>query len=141
MGGVFVDEGLQGTWTAWLASTVLTPGIVGLFDNDPGTITVATVIADLTEATFDGYSAVALSSPVVLPPSSDIVAAKFPACTFTAGASISTVDIYGYYVRANYGGGDVLLWAEKFVAPITLSIVGQSIIVIPIATLRDVSTP
>lgn len=82
-----------------------------------------TVLADLVEATFDGYAAVAINSWAVSVVSSHI-ATSLPTnqiFTKTSGATPNT--IYGYYVTNN--ANSQLLWCERDpAAPFTMSVAG-----------------
>lgn len=75
------------------------------------TITDATVVGDLTEASASGYASFSLigASWTVATSSLNVTTASYPTRTFTFSAS---VDVYGYYVTT--ASEAALVYAEAF---------------------------
>jgi hypothetical protein len=71
-----------------------------------------TVVADLTEADFTGYSAVTLTGSSWSATNADPSVASYAEQSFTSSAGSQSQSVYGYYVVNN--GGTILLWAERF---------------------------
>lgn len=108
--------GPPGTWT------------IKLFSNN-ATISAATVLSDLTEATFSGYAAINLSGLAVdasLDAFNRAVATWNPATWTKSGVTGNT--IYGYYVIQP---GPALMWAEKFDFPIPMTTDGAYLVITP----------
>lgn len=82
-------------------------------------ISNSTVLADLTEANFTGYSATTLTAGnwTGAATAGGITSSSYPTVTWTCGASGNTV--VGYYVVDP--GGTVLLWCEAFSSSRTLT--------------------
>lgn len=80
------------------------------------TVSASTVVGDLTEADFSGYSAKTLTrgSWTVTQVSSK-ASASYSDQTFTASSGSQT--LYGYYIVDNSGN---LLWAENFTSSKTI---------------------
>lgn len=94
-----------------------------LFQNNH-TPTVTDINANYTEATFNGYAAVALgiwNAAFINGSAQGEIDA--PAVTFTHTVGATTNTIYGAYVTDN--AGDVI-YAEKFTAPIIMASNGDS---------------
>lgn len=92
--------------------------------NDVAADNANAVLADFTEADFDGYgekTAVTFPTPTI---NTDGAAETLsPTLTWTAGGAISGAQtIYGIYatITPQTGGADVLLWYDRFAASITL---------------------
>lgn len=101
---------------------------IRLFQNNY-TPVAATVIGDLTEATFSGYAQITLAGGAVAGAldAENRAVITWNAVTFTkAGATGNT--IYGYYIVDN---GGVLLWLERFDAPISMTTDGAFITITP----------
>jgi hypothetical protein len=99
--------------------SVLYPFEVALFTNDP-VISKMTTLAGLTEATFPGYARLALAgraTAAVINAAGRSVT-TWNQITWTA-TGVSAEDAAGYYV-ANSAG--ILLWVEKFDAPIGMRV-------------------
>jgi len=92
---------------------------VHLFQNN-NTPTRQSVLSDFTEATFDGYTAIAPAGGVV---AEDPVLGPFiqwPLAPFLSGGTITTPNtIYGYYVTDS--GSATLYWAELFASPVNVA--------------------
>jgi len=118
-----VATGVSGVW--------ITPEI-RLFQNDitPG---LATVVADLTEADFDGYVAVESEDPGEAVYNGDgSVTINWQSCQFSHDGGAVGNTIYGYYAAAAGGPGtDPLLFAVRFPEPIGMAAIGNAIIVVP----------
>ncbi len=98
------------------------------------TLSETTVVGDLTEATFTGYSAVTLTGASWTVTSADPASASYAQQTFTSSAGSQNQNIYGYYVTNS--GGTILLWAETFSdGPYNIVNNGDLIKVTPVWTL------
>lgn len=109
-----------------------------LFQNDvtPGN---ATVIGNLTEATFTGYAAIQLSNAnFSTPTNADPSVSTYNAAqAFTSSAGSQNQTIYGYYVTRRTTAD--LLWVERFAPGDITTIVnnGDAVNVTPRITLDD----
>jgi hypothetical protein len=104
------------------------PDKLKLFKNS-ATLSHATVLSDLTEADFSGYSAYSLAGGAVAGAldGSGRAVASYTAHTFTkSGATGNT--IYGYWVEDSTGA---LLWCELFDTPIPMTVDGAFIQITP----------
>jgi hypothetical protein len=96
-----------------------------------------TVLGNLTEATFPGYSPQAVSNWAAPAPDGSGVRymTQATAVTFTFTGTGATNNIYGYYIT---DASNNLLWAEYFAgAPIVMQNPGQQIQVTPVFTDRS----
>jgi len=87
-------------------------------------------LADLTEATFDGYAPIV--NPTIPVPTIDTGRGKIvtPTLTWTAGASIVSQTVRSIYIEYDGAGGaevDGLLWWAELPAPITLATPGEQV--------------
>lgn len=102
---------------------------IRLFKNDL-TPTPDTVVADLTEADFDGYAdfgPVVWGAVFTNPDGyAEIVGGV---AQFTDTGAVTPNTIYGYYATDAAGTG--LFWAERFEDPITMDENADAILVIP----------
>jgi hypothetical protein len=105
-----------------------------LFQNDYVPVD-GTVLANLTEATFQGYASQGIAAfglSVIAGPRAIAQAASL---TFTKGFGGVTNQIYGYYVIDAFAN---LLWAERDPAsPIPLVNTGDSYVITPTFSLRS----
>lgn len=94
-----------------------------LFSNNH-TVTDATILSDLTECSFTGYAA---QSPSWTTPANvaNVAQTQSGTRTFTYSGG-STTTVYGYYLTDS--GGTVLLGAETFTSPVTLSTIIPSLL-------------
>ena len=92
------------------------------------------VLADFTEATFTGYSAVTLTSGSwTITPGAPTSAQQSSATTFSCSGTTSEL-VYGYYL--NQTAGTCLMWAERFSdGPYTIANSGDKIILTAQLTL------
>jgi hypothetical protein len=93
------------------------------------------VLADFTEADFDGYAEQLPSwNPAIQNGVEDVALADV--LTFTAGAGLAGPQtIYGYFVLDDNGD---LAWAETFAdGPTTISMVGQELLIFPQLKLKN----
>jgi hypothetical protein len=95
---------LDGTWDT------STPSTLRLFTNDPSAVVTEAAAnqlteTDFTEAAFNGYTAVALTSGNWTVTEGDPTDATHTTATFTVGADLSpAVEIVGYYVTRDSDG-------------------------------------
>lgn len=113
-------------------------GGVILFDNNP-TLNYNTTMADLNQASFDGYTpgSLGFGFSYTTPVGGVRLATYNSFVQFTAGAAIVSVTIYGYAVTSAFLD---LYWVEDFAVPIVLDTPGQSIIVVPRISLQSIQT-
>lgn len=97
----------------------------------------ASVAGDFTEATFTGYSAIALTGSSWTISSGDPATAVYAEQTFTSSADQTAELVYGYYIVRDTGGE--ILWAERFSSPVSVSANGDYIKVTPRITQKDES--
>lgn len=120
MAGVWSDQGISDALAEVTAGSPVSTAKLRLYSNNV-TPSNATVLADLTESSFSGYSAVTLSgwsSPVV---TAHVAQSDPSSITFTITSGTATV--YGWY--ATNSAGTRLLWAQRDPsAPITLDATG-----------------
>lgn len=93
----------------------------------------ATILSNLTEADFAGYSAPTLLGGGWVTSSGDPSVATYAAQTFTCSATGVAQTVYGYYLTR----GGVIRWCELFPTSRLISVVGASITVNPRITLQD----
>lgn len=105
-----------------------------LFKND-ATISESTVVGDLTEADFTGYSSIALTGGSWVTTPADPSTGTYAQQTFTSSADQTPQVIYGYYVTLTAGGA--LRWVEKFDGSVTVQFDTDYIKVTPRLTLAD----
>lgn len=103
----------------------------GLVKADPTPTDSELVFADLTEATFAGYSRILSSSLIFNDPTldgsdnGDIIS---PVATWTSGAVTTPEVIYGMFAVIDLGSdGKHFWWFNRWTAPITISVSGQEI--------------
>ena len=102
-----------------------------LYQNN-ATINNALVVGGLTEATFTGYSAIALNAAAWNAASSGSIATA-AVKEFTSSAGSQSQTIYGYYLTN--AAGTVLYWVEAFAGgPYTIVNNGDKIQVTPTIT-------
>ena len=90
-----------------------------------------------TEATFTGYTSIALTAASWTITTADPCAAAYAQQTFTSSIDQTAQLIYGYYMTRADGS---LMFAERFSdGPYTISTNGQTIKVTPNFTLSDVT--
>lgn len=92
-----------------------------------------TVLADFTEANFNGYAATSVGSWAAAMTISNKAKAVGTPRTWTRSAGATSNTILGYYVISQ----DTLfcLWAEEFDTPIAMNIIGDTVTVVPTLTL------
>lgn len=107
--------------------------ILKLFKND-FTPVLGSVVGDLTEATFTGYSAITLTGASWTNTPGDPVTMSYAEQTFTSSADQTAQSIYGYYlVRAT--GGELII-AERFTGgAVTIQNNGDAIRITPSFTV------
>lgn len=127
---MFVNEGkLTVLRYLWRASP---PALeIGLYTNTI-TITDATQLSDLTEATFPGYARILTSIVAVADPTingDDQGELDSPTLTWAASGDPSSPEVIkGMFVRMpNEGAIQKLLWAENFVDDITITLTGDQV--------------
>lgn len=110
---------------------------VRLYTAVTGGLDDSTVLADFTEATFDGYAADAITptSGWTVTPGAPSDMTADAASVFTAGASVSSQTILGYYVENT--GDSVVEWAEPFASSITVQNENDAISVTAKLELQD----
>jgi hypothetical protein len=113
------------------AGNLFDGAIVRLFQNDV-TPDRDTVIGDLTAADFTGYAdsaAVTWATPFLDSNGDAILPGDLK--EFMAGSPVTVSNtIYGYAIVNT--GATVLLWAERFDAPVIVSTAGKTIAVMPV---------
>jgi len=104
-----------------------------LYKNNVNPITNATVVGDVTEADFTGYSAITLAGTAWNAANAGSIAtAAVKEFTSTAGSQSQT--IYGYYLTED-SGATTLYWIEAFAGgPYTIVNNGDKIQVTPTIT-------
>lgn len=125
-----VDEGLIALLRYLLRSSAIATKI-GLFSNDY-TPTVATVLGDLTEPSFAGYSQIDADGVTWPDPTingSDQGESDGPTLTWTCTADPgSPVDVHGIFVQINdETGTHRLFFAFRFAAPVTIAANGDEV--------------
>lgn len=102
---------------------------VRLFQNDIAP-TKATVVGDLTEATFTGYAAITTLAfaDAVYDDDNDGLLVATETMTFTSTGSAITNTCYGYYLVDGNGN---YLGAERFPVPQDFAVAGDSISFVP----------
>lgn len=110
-------------------TTAIDPAEIKLFKNNY-TPVAGTTLANLTEADFSGYASVVLAGWTAAAIGAGGRAySQADLVTFAHNGGVTANSIYGYWV---VDSGGTLLWAERFAtAPITMSGLGDSIVVIP----------
>lgn len=104
-----------------------------LYVND-ATLSVDTVLTDLTEATWTGYVPKKVSSWTPALASAGIAAASADPLIWTIGSVVDPSDVYGYYTTDGQDGP--LLWVEAAQdGPIPMREVGAKCLVMPGLTL------
>jgi hypothetical protein len=137
MSAFLADEGLADTIFQSLDQMDFTNHVIGLFDN-AATCSVDTVLADLNEASFDGYSNQSLGTPTFGGVIAHVQTTSYPTKTFTAGAGLSgPVTIFGYFVYNTVAG--TVNWSENFTTPIVLAVPGDTIQINPFFSFSDQS--
>lgn len=121
----------QAAWVKQLGllkTAYLDGGKLGLFTNTPS-ITPTTVLADLTEATFDGYARVTLTTwgAAFLDPNGNYADSVAPTGTFTLTGTTVLETITGVFVLDK---DNVYMGAELLPTPIPLTSTGQQIVVV-----------
>lgn len=128
---------LVNTGKLWLGSLAMAGGhpalgsdtTLRLFKNNV-TLVRGTVIGDLTQSTYSGYAAVALSSP-----SDGGIDANnwdtwsWALATFQQTGASSTETAYGYYVTDD--ADTTLLWGENFTTPQVFTNSGDGFTITP----------
>jgi hypothetical protein len=122
MAGVWADDGIKAELDAMTGSSPISTAKLRLFKSNT-TPSNATVLSDLTEATFAGYSAISLSGWSAAVVTAHVAQSDPSPGTFTITSG--TQAIYGWYVTDS--GNTKLLWAQRDTgAPITLDASGLS---------------
>jgi hypothetical protein len=120
------------------------PGVtVHLFDNNY-TVVPATVLADVTEASYPGYAAINWIPGLPSIVSPNIAQWAPQAFLFPSPSSGSPVDIYGFYVtfQSRYAGGDKLMQGARFLgAPLTLTVGGGGLFFTILNQDYDINNP
>lgn len=99
-----------------------------LAKNDDWTDDAALLLADLDEADFDGYAAIAIANNAPFINGSGVGELDGLTLTWTAGSGITSQVLYGIYVTyTGYDGNPKLFFAAKFDTPTTLSIPSQKL--------------
>lgn len=121
---------------AFLRDKLNSPGVyLHLYQNDR-TPANADVLADYTDATFDGYVELPLDAFSVPITVSGRAFIAMGLQVFTMTGAVTPNNIYGYYVVNNAQTG--LLWAERFSSvPIVMNGPGDVVSVTPSLTLRS----
>jgi len=109
---------------------------VRLFTND-ATISESLAASGLTEATFSGYSAAALTGGSWVTTPGDPCSGAYAQQSFTSDSDQTPESIYGYYVVRTSDGA--LTWLEKFGSPVTIQFNLDRIDITPTITLADTS--
>lgn len=129
------NEGLVDQLTYILKSTIsgVADWVLILFKNNP-TLTQATVYADLTLATFGGYSPVTLTRGSWVTPT---ISSGVAVSTYTTTPQVWTVSsgsetIYGYAIVT--ASSPVIRYVEKFASPVAVA-AGGILGVLPRVTL------
>lgn len=125
------ENTIQNAWVLEIGGTLL----LHLFKNNY-TPVAASVLGSFTEADYSGYAdqSPSFGSSVTTGGKGTITDSSARVFTVTAGGVSNT--IYGYYVTANPGGGgEVLLWAQRFDASQSMSSIGDSISITLVFTL------
>lgn len=131
MAGVVVNTGLQLMAAQGVNKTAQADLVLCLFKSNT-TPSAATVLADLTEADFTGYSNITLTGASWSVTTANPAVATYAQQTFTSSAGQSTQNIYGYYVKS----GTTLVAAERFSdAPNPITNNGDNIKVTPTINL------
>lgn len=125
--------------TAWLKLITDVDMTLRLYTNDvlAGLTDVeieALTEAAFTEATFAGYSAVALTNPWTIVPGNPSKA-TVPQQTFTRTSTGTAELIYGYYLTRI--GDGALMWFEQFDGPVSMEFQNDVLNVTPELTLDD----
>lgn len=124
MSGKLSDYEVQKSADLRRADLVTNPPKLILFTNNY-TPTTSTVLADLTEATFPGYSRHTLDFSGSSSLASHVASLTPVAEVFTRSAGGSGQDVYGYGVLDSTG--TYLLWSERDpAAPIDMSVIGAT---------------
>lgn len=105
-----------------------------LFQNDYTPIE-SSVTASFTEATFTGYSAIALTGGSWTTTQADPTTGVYAQQTFTRSSTGAAQSIYGYYIVTTTGSN--LRWAERFDTAVTMELLNDAIKIIPRITLKD----
>lgn len=108
--------------------------VLRLFQNDffP---TDTTVLGDITQATFTGYSPVTLTGSNWVSTPGDPSNVAYSQQSFTSTASLQNQTIYGYYLTRLSGGELVVV--ERFATSYTIQNNGDTVKVTPIITGQD----
>lgn len=93
---------------------------VKLYTNDV-TPDQDSVLADFTEATYDGYSPVNWPFGTPFTDGSNKATVAPVVANFTGPASGGPVDVYGFYVSFSYSGEQLLMAGRLAGAPVTLA--------------------
>lgn len=136
MPGVIFDQGIVPMNNALAAALITHTSAVGLFVNNH-TPSLTDTDADYTEATFPGYAQQGIGAIVSYGQAAHVANVVFNATVFTRSGGAGSETVYGYFVIDPVAG--VILFAQLFPVPIVISVVGQSVVVIPELTYQDVS--
>lgn len=85
----------------------------------------ATVLGDFTEANFDGYASEVPTFTIPAEVANKASMNDSSPRTFTHDGGAIANTVYGYYVTCD--AGPVLMWAERFSAPVSMSALGDSL--------------
>lgn len=105
-----------------------------LFQNDVVSSDTLTE-ADFTEATFTGYSAVALTGGSWTTTAGDPTSGQYAQQSFISSADQAAQTVYGYYVTRTSDGR--LQWFEKFSTPAVVEFLNDTIRITARITLAD----
>lgn len=132
MAGVLCDDGIDALNALLAASMVANAYKVRLFTN-VHTPALSDTLGTYTVPTFGGYVEQALSGISGDVVSGNIDVITFNGVTFTATGSGLPETVQGYFIT----DGTDLIGAELFPVPITLSVAGQGINVVPSISYQD----
>jgi len=120
------------------AALLVTP-FVHLFTAGPSPITIDSVPADFTEATFTGYAADSLALPLLGPITADSLnQGVHQEVDFLAGAvSPPGETILGYWIDEAASGGTDFYMGEIFETPVAISALGNYISLDVVFPLRN----
>jgi hypothetical protein len=137
MAGVLCDSGLAPLLTG-IGNNTSGAYKVGLWQNNFGPPTVDSGFSDFVPADFPGYvpSDLGIFAPVD-GPIAHVASLIYAASTFVRTAGVDSQTVYGYYVYDELAS--FVLWAQLFTVPILIDTEGQTVVVVPLLTLRDQS--
>lgn len=133
-----IADALLAALSARPAAALLITPFVHLWTAGPATILPSAVPADFTEAAFVGYAASALALPLVGPINVDgETIGVTESNTFIGGAVVPPGEmIAGYWIDEAAAAGVNLYFAERFVSPVPIAVIGDFVSLDFIAALR-----